>query len=65
MHHDVKPQNIIVVGGVYKLIDFGLSRPPSKDLEMLTGYMISRWWRPLNCWPTTRCCTPANATCGH
>ena len=46
MHRDVKPQNIIVVGGVYKLIDFGLSRPPSKDLEMLTGYMISRWWRP-------------------
>jgi len=46
MHRDVKPSNIICVRSVYKLIDFGLSRPPSKDKDMITGYMISRWWRP-------------------
>lgn len=46
MHRDVKPSNIIVVRSVYKLIDFGLSRPTTNDNDMLTGYMISRWWRP-------------------
>lgn len=46
MHRDVKPSNIICVRTVYKLIDFGLSRPPTKDKDMITGYMISRWWRP-------------------
>lgn len=46
MHRDVKPSNIIVVRTVYKLIDFGLARPASKDKDMLTGYTITRWWRP-------------------
>lgn len=46
MHRDVKPQNIIVVRGVHKLIDFGLARPPTTNRAMLTGYTISRWWRP-------------------
>ena len=45
IHRDVKPQNIVRVGNVYKLIDFGLTR---KGLcgTALTGYMVSRWFRP-------------------
>jgi len=45
IHRDVKPQNIVQVGKLYKLIDFGLTR---KGLcgTALTGYMVSRWFRP-------------------
>lgn len=45
IHRDVKPENIVQVGKVYKLIDFGLTRK-SKCNTSLTGYMISRWFRP-------------------
>lgn len=44
IHRDVKPNNIVQVGDVYKLIDFGLSRKMGGG-EM-TGYMITRWFRP-------------------
>lgn len=45
IHRDVKPENIVQVGKIYKLIDFGLTR---KGLckTVLTGYMVSRWFRP-------------------
>lgn len=45
IHRDVKPQNIVQVGKVYKLIDFGLTRKGTCNTA-LTGYMISRWFRP-------------------
>lgn len=45
IHRDVKPANIVQVGRVYKLIDFGLTRK-NKCKHILTGYMISRWFRP-------------------
>ncbi len=46
LHRDVKPDNIILVGNVYKLIDFGLARPNCKGSDCLTGYTITRYWRP-------------------
>lgn len=45
IHRDVKPENIVKVGNVYKLIDFGLSRK-GKTNHSMTGYTISRWFRP-------------------
>ncbi len=45
IHRDVKPENIVEVNGMYKLIDFGLSRRGVTKLSM-TGYTISRWFRP-------------------
>jgi serine/threonine protein kinase len=45
IHRDVKPANIVQVGNVYKLIDFGLTCRGDCN-RVLTGYMISRWFRP-------------------
>jgi len=47
MHRDVKPENIIRVGEIYKLIDFGLAREMGGPLTEQTGYMASRWFRPI------------------
>jgi len=46
LHRDVKPDNIILVGGVHKLIDFGLARPHAKGTDCLSDYAITRYWRP-------------------
>jgi serine/threonine protein kinase len=45
IHRDVKPANIVRVGKEYKLVDFGLTRK-SECKRTLTGYMVSRWFRP-------------------
>lgn len=45
LHRDVKPGNIVRVGNVFKLIDFGLSRKTEGTVRM-SGYMWSRWFRP-------------------
>lgn len=45
IHRDVKPENIVQVGKAFKLIDFGLTRK-NKCNRVLTGYMVSRWFRP-------------------
>lgn len=45
IHRDVKPENIVRFGDVYKLVDFGLSRRGLTHSSM-TGYTISRWFRP-------------------
>jgi serine/threonine protein kinase len=45
IHRDVKPENIVEVNGVYKLVDFGLCRK-GKFQHTMTGYTISRWFRP-------------------
>lgn len=44
LHRDVKPDNIVKVGNIYKLIDFGLTRKKRGSVKM-TGYMWSRWFR--------------------
>lgn len=45
IHRDVKPSNIVQVGMLYKLIDFGLTRKGDCQ-QAITGYTISRWFRP-------------------
>jgi serine/threonine protein kinase len=46
IHRDVKPQNIVRVGNVLKLIDFGLARKGDATGAPITGYMCSRYYRP-------------------
>lgn len=45
IHRDVKPDNILRVGGTYKLSDFGLCCKGQCD-SVMTNYVITRTYRP-------------------
>ncbi|CAK9049679.1 Cyclin-dependent kinase 20 (CDK-activating kinase p42) (CAK-kinase p42) (CDK-related protein kinase PNQLARE) (Cell cycle-related kinase) (Cell division protein kinase 20) (Cyclin-dependent protein kinase H) (Cyclin-kinase-activating kinase p42), partial [Durusdinium trenchii] len=44
MHRDVKPSNVVWVGGVVKLADFGLARPVATG-QTYTHQVMTRWYR--------------------
>ena len=47
IHRDIKPENIMIDPNTkkIKIIDFGFAR--YKDQHCYTGYMVTRWYRPL------------------
>jgi eukaryotic-like serine/threonine-protein kinase len=50
VHRDLKPQNILLHEGAWKLTDFGLVLPPSTGTTKLTS-MDSNWGTPAYCAP--------------
>lgn len=50
VHRDLKPQNILLHEGIWKLTDFGLVLPPSSGTTKLTS-MDSNWGTPMYCAP--------------
>jgi eukaryotic-like serine/threonine-protein kinase len=45
VHRDLKPQNVLLIGGVWKLSDFGLILPPTGSTAQLTS-VGSAWGTP-------------------
>lgn len=47
VHRDIKPENIMINPQTQqiKIIDFGFAK--YKDPHCCTGYMVTRWYRPL------------------
>lgn len=43
-HRDMKPQNLLVLGNVIKLCDFGLARE-IRSMPPFTEYVSTRWYR--------------------
>lgn len=47
VHRDITPNNIVLVGDTYKIIDFGLSRPMQLSSRSQTPDMVTLNWRPV------------------
>eukprot|EP01084_Bolivina_argentea_P022630 42060_1 len=47
VHRDLKPENILVTGNNcnLKICDFGLARTVSTQVDPLTEYVVTRWYR--------------------
>ena len=46
IHRDLKPDNILIVKGVAKLADFGISREIRNSRRPLTGFFGTRNYMP-------------------
>lgn len=47
VHRDINPNNIVLVGDRYKIIDFGLARPMQMTSRCQTPDMVTLNWRPV------------------
>lgn len=46
LHRDLKPANIVVNSNCsLALCDFGLARNVDQDTNLLTEYVVTRWYR--------------------
>jgi serine/threonine protein kinase len=45
MHRDIKPGNLLVVNGILKICDFGMSKPYTKQ-DKSTPQIVTSWYRP-------------------